>query len=296
MSPFDYAGPQFLVFYLALGTLVLLALFAMRHLGESDDPPPVNFTDPYLIAYLRGGRHEAIRLATLSLIDRGFLKVEGDVVMGMPDRPPSALRVPVERSTAEFFAARATAPSAFQNVDCIRATAPYEDELLRLRLLPDNAVRSARLLRFAVAAAVLLGVAGYKLVLAAERGRHNVGFLIILAIAFPIAAYPVSRSRLTRRGRALVRNLQTLFAPLAGRSASLRPGANPNEMMLLAAVFGVAAVPVSLSAYARTLYPKAAAGGSGCGAACGSSSCGSSGSSCGGGGCGGGGCGGCGGG
>jgi hypothetical protein len=59
MFPFDLPGPAFLLFYLFAGTCVLLLLYMFRHIGEPADAPKVNLSDPYLIAYLRGGKAES---------------------------------------------------------------------------------------------------------------------------------------------------------------------------------------------------------------------------------------------
>ena len=77
MNPFDLPGPQFLAFYTALGVGVTLLLHLLRWAAESGKPLKVNFSDPYLIAYLRGGENEALRVATVSLIDRGLFKMQG---------------------------------------------------------------------------------------------------------------------------------------------------------------------------------------------------------------------------
>ena len=54
MSPFDLRGPQFLVFYLILGTLVVTLLFMLRRLIDPAGAVKVDMSDPYLIAFLRG--------------------------------------------------------------------------------------------------------------------------------------------------------------------------------------------------------------------------------------------------
>ena len=64
MNPFDLAGPQFLLFYLVLGGGVILMLGLLRQARESSDTLKVNLAAPYLIAYLRGGKNEALRLGT----------------------------------------------------------------------------------------------------------------------------------------------------------------------------------------------------------------------------------------
>lgn len=77
MNPFDLAGPEFLLFYLALSATVILLLGLLRRVRESSDSMKVNLTDPYLIAYLRDGKNEVLRIGTVSLIDRGLLVAKG---------------------------------------------------------------------------------------------------------------------------------------------------------------------------------------------------------------------------
>src|SRR5580700_9216963 len=77
MWPFHLPGPQFLVFYATFGGLVILAEFLLRHMAENEDTPKVNLSDPYLIAFLRGGKNETLRVATMSLIDRKLLSPLG---------------------------------------------------------------------------------------------------------------------------------------------------------------------------------------------------------------------------
>jgi hypothetical protein len=103
-------------------------------------------------------------------------------------------------------------------------------------------------------------------------------------------ATTIAMPRLTSRGRTLLADLRRLFARLRERAPRLTPGGASADAALLAAVFGVAALPTAF-AYAQALYPRAASTSSSWSSSCGAS-CGSS---CGGGG-GGGGCGGCGGG
>src|SRR5258707_10105630 len=74
MSPFDLRGPQFLVFYLILGTLVVTLLFMLRRLIDPAGPVKVDMSDPYLIAFLRGGENQILRVPTISLVHRNYFK------------------------------------------------------------------------------------------------------------------------------------------------------------------------------------------------------------------------------
>ena len=298
MPPFNLPGPEFLLFYLVFGALVLLAMVLLRRSAEMDQSRKVSLSDPCLIACLRGGKNEVLRLATVSLIDRGLLKVTDSQLSAASPTAAKGVRLELEREILSYFDSTKDASSIFSEWRFESALRSYEEELARLGLLPDANLKTARWRRLGWALALLGGVAFIKIVAALSEGRTNIQFLIVLTAAFGFAAYAISRPRLTAKGKALLDDLRVLFGNLKDRASSLRPSSSPNELALLAAVFGVGAIPAAAFPYARKLYPKAAKSGgdsfiSSCGSSCGSSSGSSCGSSCGGGGCGGG-CGGCG--
>jgi uncharacterized protein (TIGR04222 family) len=113
MNPFDLRGPEFLLFYLVFGGIVIGALrFAVR-MPQGASATNVRLTDPYMIAYLRGGRDEAITVAAASLIDRKLLKFESvggsilkqgsnQLVAGDPNFI-QVVRRPIERKILERF-------------------------------------------------------------------------------------------------------------------------------------------------------------------------------------------------
>lgn len=68
-NPFDLPGPDFLVFYAFLGVLTIGLLWFARRASEGADAPRIDYSDPYLLAYLRGGQSEVIRVVT-SIADR----------------------------------------------------------------------------------------------------------------------------------------------------------------------------------------------------------------------------------
>ena len=287
MSPFDLRGPEFLVFYLILGTLVLTLLFISRRRIDPVSAVKIDMSDPYLIAFLRGGKDELIRVATISLVHRKLLQVAGTLVSVTSPGVADGVRIPIERQLLLYFANTSDGASAFSSAGCSFAAESYGESLEKLGLLPDDSLRNRRLQILSVALAVLLGIAFIKIIIALSLGHTNIGFLIVLSAIFAFAAFKITCPRLTASGMAILDDLRFLFGPLSNRPSTCL---GDNDIALLAAVFGITAVPQDIFPYARTLYPKAAAyPGSSCGAGCGSS-----GGGCGGGGCGGG-CGGCGG-
>ena len=282
MSPFDLPGPMFLVFYLFCGGVALLALTMLHNSAESPDATKVNLSDPYLIAYLRGGRREAVRVLTVALVDRGLLKVSGPTVSAVASNAGNGVRLPVEQQLLSYCQTPQEVASLNSGHCLAGAMGLYEQELVQLGLLPNEHTKSARVFRLIVFVAVMWGIAVFKIILAIERGHTNLAFLVILSIAFAWAAYKITHPRQSGPGKALLADLKSLFGSLKERASSFHPGSNSSELALLAAVFGVDAIPIDVFPHKKALYPQV------------SGSCGSScGSSCGGGGCGGG-CGGCG--
>ncbi|HUQ94935.1 MAG TPA: hypothetical protein VM120_24870 [Bryobacteraceae bacterium] len=65
MNPFDLTGPQFLVFYFVFASLILVTLDQLRRAREGGTVD-ARLTDPYQIAYLRGGKQAAIQTALVA--------------------------------------------------------------------------------------------------------------------------------------------------------------------------------------------------------------------------------------
>ena len=295
MNPFDLHGPQFLAFYAVLCAVTLGALVLLRRLRETDGTH-MRLSDPYLIAYLRGGPKETLRLIVASLVDRGLLTSAGTLLeasSGAAEKTHHAL----ERAILERFQRGAEASAVFGDLLLMHKATDLGRTLERHGLMADEEVRGRRRVRLRVALALLGGIALVKIFVALSRGHGNVGLLIAMAGLTLLIGVGIGHKPRTTRGDWMLADLRRLFAQLRRRAAQLGQIAH-DEALLLAAVFGLGALPYWT--FARALFPKAAKSedrdgswsSSGCGSSCGSSSGSSCGSSCGGG-CGGG-CGGCG--
>ena len=124
MSPFDLRGPQFLVFYLILGTLVVTLLFMLRRLIDPAGAVKVDMSDPYLIAFLRGGKDELVRVATISLVHRKLLQVSDTLVSVTSPGVADGVRIPIERQLLLYFANTSEGASAFSDPGCSFAADP----------------------------------------------------------------------------------------------------------------------------------------------------------------------------
>ncbi|MCG6875375.1 MAG: TIGR04222 domain-containing membrane protein [Betaproteobacteria bacterium] len=290
----NVTGPQFLVLYVAFAFAANVWLrWHYRTREREARAGPLSLTnDPYQIALLRAGRDEAIRVAVITLLDRGLL-VEEDGRLHAPRADGAELvRHPLDRALLEFFKVPTPAELALKSPGALAACNAYEKDLEKKQLLASPTIRASRFTPLVVALGFTLGVATWRIVFALSKGRSNIGFLIVLAIICAVALVIAYRKRLTALGADTLRGLERLYAGARQRLTQSVSDRDSFDASLVAAVFGLAALPAMQFPYLARVFPppKAAPGGSNGGASCGSS-CGSS---CGGGGCGGG-CGGCGG-
>lgn len=287
MNPFQLTGFSFLGFYIVLGVVVFWGLLMwFRHLETADAAPQQNMTDPYLIAHLRAGANEALRVATVALLDRGLLTAVGETLTTKDGNAVAVVQRPIEKAILQRYRKPGEGHDIFKDSAAKSACASYDRVLKNQRMIADGDIYAKRSVPVAVALALMIAVTWTKITIAFSQGRHNVGFLIALTVLFAIVAMVVWFRRRTALGDAMLTDLRSLFARLKGRAKSMRAGGQTNEAALLAAVFGLSALPATNFPFMEKLYPAKSSDGSGCS----SSSC-SSGSSCGGG-CGGGGCGG----
>jgi uncharacterized protein (TIGR04222 family) len=292
MNPFDQSGPEFLLFYFCFSIIMIIAIVVLRRRAESGPAPRIDLGDPYLIAYLRGGENEALRVAVVSLVDRGMLVMNDHTIRRADDVTAGMAKNSIEYEVLKKFGAPDTAASVFKDDDLKSEFQPYRYKLEQAGLMPDSAVRHDRLKRLLLALTGLgiVGVIKIQIGLSLEK---PVFFLVMMMIIAMFIAAVSSFPRLTARGDATLEDIKNLYSGLKDRVNTFSPGSSSAELAMCAAVFGVAALEATPFGYARTLFPRATSS-SYSGSACGSSDS-SSGSSDGGGGCGGGGCGGCGG-
>jgi uncharacterized protein (TIGR04222 family) len=289
MNPLDLRGPEFLLFYaiVAIGTLGILALVRARR-ETAPAGAMTKILDPYRIAYLRGGPDEAVKAAMVSLSERGLLKLEDEKIKAASDQN---LSNSLERAVLNHFLEPKEPAFSYAIPAADSVIEKYEKQLMEAGLRPNAAQKQIRRRDFIIAAGVLLLLSLSKIFVALQRGRTNILFLIGITIGVVILSWIVTNPRLTKFGEQTLDDLKSLFGHLR-RSSGTR---SPEELVLLAAAFGVGVLP--LHAYPAEMFSPRQKSSSGvsrssCGSSCGSSGGSSCGSSCGGG-CGGG-CGGCG--
>jgi uncharacterized protein (TIGR04222 family) len=300
----DMYGPYFLLFDAAVIAVLVAEAVWSRYRNDPTrgmEPPPIpDKIDPREVAYLRGGAKDLTRLVVFDLIRRGFLRLQDrkpapslnltSKIERAPGAPVAKPHDPIESMVLEYFAVPRKAAELFRPHGLATSLEePCEPiaEALRDKELISPPERYAAAWRVGLSGGfMILALGGYKLGVALANGRRNVAFLIILTAiglgALAIAAYV---PRLSWRGRQYLKRLQDAFAGLRHRTAeenecAVMTGTDPT-ILLVPALFGVAALSGTGFGYVADLFKTSTSGGGGCG-----------GGSCGGGGCGGGGCGG----
>lgn len=330
-------GPTFLFFYAGVVLVTLLSCWAARRGLDWTQrmPPPAvpSAPDPHETAYLRGGENEVTRSVIFALIQKNLLSLEqsGEENVIGPTRERAERRAlsPIERRALDWFAEPQLTSKIFKSDGLAAQLRPfcaaYEQRLRQERFLPTEDMKQRAQLLLSTGALVIVGLGGYKLIVALSRGRFNVVFLVLLGALGLVALFKVCRlPRQTKRGRVYLERLRTAFERLktgpatirtkeltslgltssrAGLASAATAHSFDPTLPLLVGVFGVGALAGTQYDHFHQTFRRSAVSdeGSWAGASCGSCSSSDSsggGSSCSsGGGCSsgcGGGCGGCG--
>lgn len=291
MNPFALNGPAFLVFYTGFAAAVLIAYWRYANFSQSSAGSPRLTTltaDPYRIAYLRGGEPETVRVAIVNLIDRGLLENNEDALSATGKAADDLLRRPLEQAILARCAHPATCAQVLADPATSAACAQYALQLQGAGLLRSDDQQASAYRGMQIAVGLLVGVAAIRIYQAISHGRYNILFLVLLAAAAVFLVRCVFEVPRTRAGIRMIRSLAELMRRLKSRAGRLTRGGATQDALLLAAVYGLYALPAAGFPFVTQLFPRSKGG-------FGSSSVDSGGSSCSGSCGGGGGCGGCGG-
>src|SRR5215475_11824628 len=285
MNPFDLRGPEFLLFYFCFSLAVIFAVAFLRRRAESGPAPKIDLGDPYLIAYMRGGEHEALRVSVISLVDRGMLVMGGEFIcradqvtsditslfrsdwranplVRRADQITGDMGVrPIERAVLEKFSLPGEAASVLNDKDLKPVLQAYQNDLERAALLPDSVTRVARLKRLLLGL-MALGIVGVIKIQIGLSLNKPVGFLVLMMIVAMAVAAAISFPRMTARGKAALKDITNLYSGLRMRIYSSSPGGASAELAMFAAVFGIAELSATPFGYAQTLFPRATSGSS----------------------------------
>ncbi|HEY8461170.1 MAG TPA: TIGR04222 domain-containing membrane protein, partial [Blastocatellia bacterium] len=236
--------------------------------AESGRAPKMDLSDPYLIAYLRGGEKEALRVAVISLINRGKLIRDGAMLRRAPNTSEGSNPLSIEYHILKKFGSPGPAASIFYSPGLKNALKRYKEKLQQAGLISNPAIRRARLRRLLITILVLGVVGMIKVVKGISLGKP-VGFLVVMMVAAMVIAAFCSFPRLTARGKTTLADIANLYSGLRTRMASFRPGDNTADLAMFAAVFGAAALAATAFGFAEDLFSRTGSDSS-CGSSCGS--------------------------
>jgi uncharacterized protein (TIGR04222 family) len=298
----EMRGPEFLMFYGVFAALVVISAYFfidMQDMTGSLAPPPTPADiDAYELAYLRGGINEVIRTAIYALrqqrlieiIEKGRIRTTGEragarAIADIEDRVLAAIRpAPTIAALFKDRNLRANIESA-----CER----YRRRLSAQQLLAPPEKRRAGHYALAIGLGLLVALAAYKLGLAIQNHRSNVGLLCVegagACMILLVLFNKTTAATASKRGKAFLAQTQLAFAPAASSAFNTRAGnasAGTGSALFMVGLFGFSILSGTPDAALAQQFSRATQSG-GDGGGCGSG---------GGDGGGGGGCGGCGGG
>jgi uncharacterized protein (TIGR04222 family) len=293
VSPFDLRGPAFLALYalVSAGGLLLMfytvrgAIFGPSRGGVAGAHK--HLRDPYLVAYLQGGFRHVLATVMFSLHQRKIVLGFGGQQVFVNKNVLEVVHHPLEQVVLRAISATKRFGQVSDDKQLEHAVEAYADPLREAGLIADAEEFRRRQPMLLLVGSVLIVLAVIKFAVALGRGHGNLLFLVLLATASLAALWMIFRRRRTEAGDRALTNQQTLLARLKHRVGRLSADGATNEAVLVAATFGLVALPGNAYPFAADLRKKMnQSNSSGCGG------CGSGGGG-GGGGCGG--CGGCGG-
>ena len=258
VNPFDWSGPWFLLAYLIFGLLVYYSVRELLIRQELRNPhAQLSLADdPYCIAFLRGGALEAVKIAAIVLVDRGLLRADGPLLETASADSLRFASHDIERDVLRLYLGRqGHSKELAAQADMLPSCRAYQDSLTQQELLVGPPLLRRRERITWPAHYLLLTVAAVKAVIAISRQHYNLLFLALLLAIFLLMLRGLRTQATSWSAQRLLTDLRMLFGRLNQRAARLQAGSSSADMALLAAIFGLGALPLSVYAYVAELYP-----------------------------------------
>ncbi len=259
-NPFYWTGPWFLAFYLVFGLAVYYGVRELL-LRQELRNPHAQLTladDPYRIAFLRGGALEAVKIAAIVLVDRGLLRADGPLLETTSADSLRFASHDIERDVLRLYLGRqGHSKELAVQADAFPSCQAYLKSLTEQELLVGAPLLRRREKFTWVAHYLLLTVALVKAIIAVSTGHYNLLFLAIMTAVFLLKLRGLRTNPTSSAARRLLSDLRMLFSRLNLRSSRLQAGNGSADMALLAAIFGIGALPLAVYPYLLDLYPMA---------------------------------------
>jgi uncharacterized protein (TIGR04222 family) len=259
---------------------------------------PTDDLDPYLVAYLGGGRHLALLAALSSLYVGGHVVTHGHKCQRL-EPCPAERRASVEEAVLAETERPASRLELSRSPSVCEATADLRAELVRRGLLLTDKQRgSVRRWTYGLVGLLGLGCARVAAELSADRFNPALA-LTVLVLAAVVCWWGWQARRLSSPGRRELVRLRATHEHLSPAMSPAWPANGADAAAIGVALFGAAAVWTSAPGFANELllargtvgagaYPlignvsplTGSGGGGGCGGG-GGGGCGAGGGSCG---------------
>jgi uncharacterized protein (TIGR04222 family) len=258
-DPLEMSGPEFLALYGILTAMVLVAAVALRQWLREDDPPvDTKELEPQEVACLGRGAAGLLQSCLAGLV--GDRRIEIDETPSGKLGPISIgnakfkLRASVSPDTAKTeieraMLASAAAPTGSEAAEVLRAGKPFA-EMIESRLqsrgyLETNASFGPARWWPILLVGGLVTFGLLKLAVGVSRDKP-VGFLVVWLIALAVVMFLFARKPLrTRRGERIFNELKAKHEPLKTLSIVQPDAASAANLMLVAGLFGLAAIQTS---------------------------------------------------
>lgn len=195
-------GPNFLVLY---GAVIFITLAVSGWLVQDptkNQPLPLIPTtpDPYEIAYLHSQETGVVKVAVIDLIQRGYLEIiDGVLIKQAKNYPDLDELTPMQREVFDWFSTSRTATEMVflrSLTEHIQPHCSYQQQLQSEQLLNSDEFKARKSLTGLIGTLIILGLGSFKLLVALTKGRHNVGFLILMGICSLVTCF-CNSSKLT---------------------------------------------------------------------------------------------------
>ncbi|BAY15358.1 hypothetical protein NIES21_11750 [Anabaenopsis circularis NIES-21] len=182
----DMPDPDFLLFYGAIVTItVLVSSWLVLDPTKNQSLPLIPLEpDPYKIAYLRSQEIGVAKVAVMDLSQRGYLQITEESIQQAENHPDISLLTTIQREAFDWFATPTTPRTSGWLL--ARQLQPhctvYQQQLLNEQLLTsDNLKARTELIKW-IGASIIVGLGGFKLVIASLHSRNNMGYLVLMGI------------------------------------------------------------------------------------------------------------------
>lgn len=288
-NPLNFRGPEFLSFYFLLSIIVIFFASLLRNYLRLPDSNPSEQSvslDAYETAYLAEGKNRVVDTAIASLVQKGYVAVEGarrtltlnGSAQGIPDQ--------IERVVARAIEIDGRIDRVRDAISVNYQINGIRDQLRQLGLIVSQEQSLKAQAYPAILFGALLGLGIAKIVVGISR-QKPVGFLVMMCFIVAVVGLSFWGGSI-HRSRYGDRILNDLRKRTRSQQSTLYDNLD-SQFSLAFALFGtVVLASGSLAELKQVLAPVMTDGGGG-----GGSDSGGDGGGCGGGGCGG--CGGCGG-